>query len=65
MSLITCTDNCIYQKDGLCLLDHCTQPGNPSQKHPCVHYLPVIPLQGAAAPGQYFGPAEVLDGTSP
>jgi hypothetical protein len=52
MSYIICTDNCRYQADGMCTLEHCTVQGQPSQRHPCVHYLPLSPGPEVAAPEQ-------------
>lgn len=41
MSLIACTDPCIYQKDGYCSLSRAASGGYPSDKQSCVHFLPV------------------------
>ena len=39
MSLIPCTDPCIYQREGLCALDRACSAGVPSAGG-CVHFLP-------------------------
>ena len=38
MSLIACTSDCIYQKDGCCNLEHATAGGE-SSKNGCLHYV--------------------------
>lgn len=40
MSLISCTSDCLYQKDGTCCLDKAMSSGDPSRDHPCVNYVP-------------------------
>ncbi len=40
MSLIGCTSDCLYQKDGYCQLDQAMSSGEPSSAHPCVNYVP-------------------------
>ncbi len=40
MSLIGCTSDCLYQKDGYCQLDKAMSSGDPSAEHPCVNYVP-------------------------
>ncbi len=40
MSLIGCTSDCLYQKDGYCQLDQAMSSGEPSNAHPCVNYVP-------------------------
>lgn len=39
MSLIQCISNCIYQKDGVCLLDNAVSGGVPNDDG-CIHYVP-------------------------
>ncbi len=39
MSLIPCTDPCIYQREGCCTLDRACSAGVPSAGG-CVHFLP-------------------------
>lgn len=56
MQFIPCTDNCRYQLDGMCTLDHCSAPGFPNQRHPCVHYLPTGTVPTAATLGRYSPP---------
>ncbi len=41
MSLIGCTSDCLYQKDGYCQLKRAMSSGRPSQEHPCVNYVPL------------------------
>lgn len=43
LSLIACTDPCIYQKDGYCTLSRAVSGGYPSETRPCVHFLPNWP----------------------
>lgn len=45
MSLIPCTDPCIYQKDGCCTLARAASGGFPSESKRCIHYLPKHPSQ--------------------
>lgn len=40
MSLIGCTSDCLYQKDGYCQLERAMSSGEPSADHPCVNYVP-------------------------
>ena len=40
MSLIACTDPCVYQKDGYCSLSRSVSGGYPSETRSCVHFLP-------------------------
>lgn len=39
MSLISCTSDCLYQKDGYCQLERAMSSGEPSSAHPCVNYV--------------------------
>ena len=39
MSLIACTDPCVYQKDGYCSLSRAASAGSPG-KSGCVHFVP-------------------------
>lgn len=40
MSLIACTDPCVYQKDGYCSLSRAVSGGYPTETQTCVHFLP-------------------------
>lgn len=40
MSLIGCTNDCLYQRDGYCTLQKAMSSGEPSGEHPCVNYVP-------------------------
>ena len=40
MSLINCTGDCLYQRDGYCTLGRAMSTGEPSGEHPCVNYIP-------------------------
>ncbi len=40
MSLINCTGDCLYQRDGYCTLGRAMSSGEPSGEHPCVNYVP-------------------------
>lgn len=39
MSLIACTDPCVYQKDGYCSLSRAASPGEPGPSG-CVNFVP-------------------------
>lgn len=40
MSLIVCTDPCVYQRDGYCSLSRASSPGAPDSSS-CVNFVPV------------------------
>ncbi len=42
MSLIACTDPCIYQKDGYCSLSRAASIGRPGSRG-CVNFVPLHP----------------------
>lgn len=44
MSLIACTDPCVYQKDGYCSLSRAASSGEVRQSG-CINFVPVHPLQ--------------------
>lgn len=44
MSLIACTDPCVYQKDGYCSLYRAASTGEPGQSE-CINFVPMQPLQ--------------------
>ena len=39
MSLITCTDDCVYQEEGYCRLEQAASGGQMSTAAGCVHYV--------------------------
>lgn len=39
MSLIPCTDPCVYQKDGYCVLSRAASSGA-ARQHSCVNFVP-------------------------
>jgi hypothetical protein len=40
MSLIPCTGDCVYQKDGCCMLERAATKGKPEKAaDSCVHYV--------------------------
>lgn len=39
MSLITCDNDCVYQKEGYCILETPTVINNKSDCQNCVHYI--------------------------
>lgn len=39
MSLIACTDPCVYQKDGRCTLSRAASAGDPEQSG-CINFVP-------------------------
>ena len=45
MSLIPCTDPCIYQQEGYCALSRAVSSGIPSPSNRCIHYLPRDPSE--------------------
>lgn len=49
MSLIACTDPCIYQKDGYCSLSRAASMDRPGER--CVNYVPIRP-EGSQERGQ-------------
>ena len=44
VSLIACTDPCVYQKEGYCSLSRAASAGEPGGSG-CVNFVPVRPLQ--------------------
>lgn len=40
MSLIVCTDPCLYQESGYCNLSRAVSAGCPSEEQSCIHFLP-------------------------
>lgn len=50
MSVIPCTQNCLYQKEGLCALEQAMSSGVPSADHPCVNYVPALQEGGQRLP---------------
>ncbi len=40
MSLIACTDPCVYQKDGYCSLSRAASSGEPGRSG-CVNFVPI------------------------
>lgn len=44
MSLIACTDPCVYQKDGYCSLSRAASSGEPGPSG-CVNFVPTKPSQ--------------------
>ncbi len=48
MSLIACTDGCLYQRDGVCCLSRAAQAGTPAPGG-CVHFVPRPCSQSSAA----------------
>ena len=44
MSLIACTEPCVYQKDGRCTLSRAASPGGCGHRG-CVNFVPVLSQQ--------------------
>ncbi len=44
LSLIACTDPCVYQKEGYCSLSRAASAGEPGGSG-CVNFVPVRPSQ--------------------
>lgn len=40
MSIIACTSDCVYQREGYCTLDRALSCGMPSKADPCVNFIP-------------------------
>lgn len=40
MSLIACTDDCVYQQDGYCTLERAASSGLPGPEISCVNFVP-------------------------
>lgn len=45
MTLIPCTDPCIYQRNGRCTLSRAGSGGQTESRSRCVHFLARQPLQ--------------------
>lgn len=58
MSLIACTDPCVYQKDGFCTLSRAVSTGSPTRERSCIHFLP---RQEAASQEHRQGLLDVAD----
>lgn len=50
MSLIGCTSDCLYQKDGYCQLERAMSSGTPNGEHPCVNYVQRSQKNGQSLP---------------
>lgn len=59
MSLIGCTSDCLYQKDGYCHLKRAMSSGQPSPEHPCVNYVPVTSQNGGQGLADIADPDEL------
>lgn len=46
MSLIACTDACVYQQDGYCTLERAASCGLPGPEHACVNFAPQVLRRG-------------------
>lgn len=44
VSLIACTDPCVYQKDGCCSLSRAASSGEPGRSK-CVNFVPIQPSE--------------------
>lgn len=40
MSLIACTSDCVYQRDGYCALERALSCGLPNDDETCVNFVP-------------------------
>lgn len=49
MSLIACTDPCVYQRDGYCSLSRAASTGE-SGESKCVNFVPVSQQSGQSLP---------------
>jgi|GEM_PF-4564966 len=38
--MITCSNSCVYQTDGVCMLDRAASIGKPESNEGCIHYVP-------------------------
>lgn len=47
MSLIGCTSDCLYQRDGYCTLQKALSSGEPTGTVSCVNYVPRASQDGA------------------
>ncbi len=47
MSLIPCTDPCIYQVDGCCTLSRACSGGVATKGQTCLHYIPMTSKQNS------------------
>jgi hypothetical protein len=55
MSLIACTSNCMYQKNGRCTLDCAGSLGEPTERNPCVHFRPQLQDSSQSFPDVFHG----------
>ena len=51
MSLISCTDPCVYQQDGLCTLSRAASCGAPGAQARCVNFVPRLAASENRAQG--------------
>ena len=58
MSLIPCTSKCVYQQDGVCILDSAAAAGVPSLGGACVHLIPAA-AERLGSPHRYSEPGSV------
>ncbi len=59
MSLIGCTSDCLYQKDGYCQLKRAMSSGDPTSAHPCVNYVPMSSQNGGQSLPDVVDPDEL------
>jgi hypothetical protein len=38
--MIVCSNSCVYQADGICMLDRAASIGKPASNEGCIHYVP-------------------------
>lgn len=50
MSLIPCTNDCYYQKDGCCTLEQAVTSSLPQSSGPCVNFVPRSDQGGQSFP---------------
>lgn len=61
MSLISCTGDCLYQRDGYCTLEKALSSGQPTGEVPCVNYVPKTAQGTSQNSGQRLADITHLD----
>jgi hypothetical protein len=45
--MIVCSVSCVYQADGVCMLDRAASAGKPINDNGCIHYVPRTDIPNA------------------
>ena len=60
MSLIACTNTCVYQEDGVCRLEQAASGGEMSAGSGCVHFVKRDGVVSGYAPVSQMQPTALL-----